>query len=263
MTYVKGSVSLISQSIEGGQKWWSLVTADSIATILGAGYISDATNLRMNVGDIVWTFSGTLNTSASALTEGAEVFPATIGVESGFSAEPSFETMIVSAVSSGAATLSPAKSSTVTDGSGGVANQATGVAAQLAQQTIIMPVQNADIATGTIKQALPFAFSVVGTPQYRVAKPVTTGAKLATATLGISGVAATGGVISLTSAAMTPMGAAVAASAAVTALNVGARGGTVEFAFSAVTAFIEGDGWFEVTVVNQDLANAIATLIKF
>lgn len=261
MAFTKGTLSMLFQTIEGGQKWWTYTTADSLATVLGAGYVTSAGDYRMQVGDIVWAFSGTLN--ASGLTEGAETFPTTIGLEGVFTAAPQFESLIVSSITAGAATLVAAKSAAITDGSGGTANQTTGVAAQLAQQTVILPVQNVDIATGTIKLALPFAFTVTGTPQYRAAKPVTTAAKLATATLQVSGVAATGGVISLTSAAMTPMGAAVAASAAVTALNVGARGGTVEFAFSAVTAFLEGDGWFEVTVINNDLANAFATVLKF
>lgn len=263
MSYTPGSLSLINDTIGGGFKHWIYVTADASATYLGAGYFSDATNKRMNVGDIVWVLSGTLNTSTSALTEGAETFPVTAGLESLFSGIPAFTSNIVSAVSAGAATIEATKKSVVTDNSGGTANAATGIVATLAEATVIMPVQNTDIAAGTIKLALPYNFKVIGTPQYRVAKPVTTAAKLATATLQVSGVAATGGVISLTSATMTPMGAAVAASAAVTALGVGAAGGTVEFAFSSVTAFIEGDGWFEVTVVNTDLANAIATLIAF
>ena len=43
MAYTKGTLSLLSQTLEGGQKWWSYTTADSIATVLGAGYISNLT----------------------------------------------------------------------------------------------------------------------------------------------------------------------------------------------------------------------------
>ena len=42
--------------------------------------------------------------------------------------------------------------------------------------------------------------------------------------------------------------AAVAAGTAITALNNGAAGGTVDVAFSATTAFVEGEGQFELVI---------------
>jgi hypothetical protein len=70
---------------------------------------------------------------------------------------------------------------------------------------------------------------------------------LATLTVGISGVAVTGGVMALTTANQNTIGGTVAASA-ITALNLGAAGSTLEVTASAVTAFVEGDGWVEFTV---------------
>lgn len=259
MAYTSNTLGELSASIGGRNRWWTYETADAIGTILGAGYVSDAANKRMQVGDVIFCRFATLNTT------GPDQSPSTHarGTVSEFAAAPSYAVLMVDAISAGAATLKTAKTETITDNSGGTANAATGVVANLAKQTVQIPVQLADLATGTLKIALPFAFTVTGTPQFRVAKPATTAAKAATATLQVNGVAATGGVISLTSTNCTPMGAAVAASAAVTAGGTGTAGQTVEFALSSVTAFAEGDGWFEVTVIDNDLANAIATLIKF
>lgn len=258
MAYDTKKLSLLVQDLGGGQSLWTLHGSDSIATVLGSGYITDASNKGVKLGDWVLVTAGTLNTAVYTAPTTADYGDAnTVTVLAGT------ELCVVSAISAGAATLVGRATSDVTDNSGGTGNAATGVVANLTKQTVIIPVQLVDLATGTLKIALPFGFTVVGTPQFRVAKPATTASKLATATLQVNGVAATGGVISLTSANCTPMGAAVAASAAVTAGGTGTAGQTVEFALSAVTAFVEGDGYFEVTVTNNDLANAIATLIKF
>lgn len=261
MAYVSDKLSLIVSTIEGqGPNLWNYPTSDSLATVLGAGYISDATKKNLRIGDIVLVSTGTFNT---AVYPASGASTADVGEAADFTAAPSAEWFMVDSITTGAATLKALRAETIVDSSGGTANSATGVVANLTKQLVTIPVQLLDLATGTLKVALPYAFTVVGTPQFRVAKPATTAAKAATATLQVSGVAATGGVISLTSANCTPMGAAVAASAAVTAGGTGAAGGTVEFALSSVTAFVEGDGYFEVTVTNNDLANAIATLIKF
>lgn len=115
-------------------------------------------------------------------------------------------------------------------------------------QTLIMPVPAlAGLANAqTRKLAVPFPFLLV-TAGFRVADPATTAAKLATLTTQISGVACTGGVIALTSANCTPSGALVAGTA-ITGLNAGASGATLEVAVSAVTAFVEGSGWVEFKI---------------
>lgn len=76
---------------------------------------------------------------------------------------------------------------------------------------------------------------------FRVRTPATTAAKLATLTARIAGTPVTGGIVSLTSANATPTNTLVAGTA-ITALNVGTAGQTVEAIVSAVTAFAEGDG---------------------
>lgn len=56
MAYTKGSVALVTQQIDNTNvpKVWVLAGTDSDATVLAAGYISDAQNLGMKVGDIVF-----------------------------------------------------------------------------------------------------------------------------------------------------------------------------------------------------------------
>lgn len=117
--------------------------------------------------------------------------------------------------------------------------------------TIMVPVAAmANLANSQVlKVALPFAFAVTAA-LFRVGdKAVTTAAKLATATVQINGVAVTGGVMALTSANCTPSGASVAASAITANNTTFTAGQTIEVAISAVTAFAEGDGWFELTVL--------------
>jgi hypothetical protein len=220
MAYNGNNISLVVQTIENqGPAQWSYVTADSLAAVLAAGYISDATKRNMRVGDFVSVSSGTLNTAVYSSPSTADV-----GEAQDFAALPAFAELIVSAISAGgAATLQPA-----------------------CKQTILMPLQLADIAAGTFKIGMPAAFQVLSA-LFRTAKPASTASKLATLTVGISGVAVTGGVMNLTTANQNTIGGTVAASA-ITALNLGAAGATLEVTASAVTAFVEGDGWVEFTV---------------
>ncbi len=113
--------------------------------------------------------------------------------------------------------------------------------------TVIMPVAAlAGLVNAQVRKiAISGSFKVTGVG-FRVGTPATTAAKLATLTTQINGVALTGGVIALTSANCTPSGALVAGSA-ITAKNLGANT-TLEIAVSAVTAFVEGDGWVEFTL---------------
>lgn len=223
MAYTKATLSLISQTLEGGQKWWSYTTSDSIATVLAAGYISNANDMRMLPGDVVYVFSGTLN--ASGLTEGAEAFPFTVGLEGALSGTPAYGELVVSSVTSGAATLSPAS-----------------------RETIVLPVQDLDLAaTGnTFKIGMPSAFVLVST-LFRTAKVgAGTGAAL-TLQPQISGVATTGGLMSLTLANQATVGGAVAGTA-ITGANIGAAGSTLEVNTTFTTAFTGGDGWVEFLV---------------
>ena len=138
----------------------------------------------------------------------------------------------------------------------------TGVVANLAKSVIVLPVQLVDLANAAdFRVGVPFAFTL-SSFLFRTGKPASTASKLATLTADVNAAAVTGGVAALTTANQNAAGGTVAASA-ITAGNTGTAGQTVGVTASAVTAFVEGDGYIEFTVVNNDLANAIATLIKF
>jgi hypothetical protein len=86
---------------------------------------------------------------------------------------------------------------------------------------------------------------------WREGKPVTTAAKLATINIEINTTDLTGGVVALTSATCTPAGVAVAGSA-ITAGNIGGPTDSFSIEASAVTAFVEGDGWLLIKIRNLD-----------
>lgn len=131
------------------------------------------------------------------------------------------------------------------------------VVATAFKQTIVMPAQLADfVNSGAWTIAVPFAFTVLSA-LWRTGKPASTSSKLATLTLSTSAGAVTGGVMALTTANQNTTGGTVAASAISGANATGAAAGTIIVTASAVTAFVEGDGWVEVTVSNNDLASPL------
>lgn len=153
------------------------------------------------------------------------------------------------------------KETSLTDNSAGTSAPTTGVSANAQKDTtIVIPI---GALTGlansqTWKVAVPFAFTVTAA-LIRAGAPVTTGSKLATLTVQINGTPVTGGVISATSAGLGTTGATQAATS-ITAANTGTAGQTLEVAVSAVTAFVEGTAYVELTVTNTDKANQAATL---
>jgi hypothetical protein len=55
MAYVSANLNLTSESlITGAPKMWIYVTTDVLATVVGAGYVTDAGKKGMVKGDIVW-----------------------------------------------------------------------------------------------------------------------------------------------------------------------------------------------------------------
>lgn len=146
----------------------------------------------------------------------------------------------------------------VTDNSGGTP---AAIAANALKSTIVIPIQLVGLVNaGVWKVAVPFACTVLSA-LFRTGKVVSTGAKAATLTVTTNGGGAvTGGVMSLTSANQATTGGTVAASAISGAGATITAGQTIEVTVSGVTAFVEGDGYVEFTVSNNDLANAIATL---
>lgn len=211
---------------------WFYVTADARATVEAANYFTDN---RLSKGDLIM--------SAMAL-----------------SGTPVTETYIITAFNaSNQATIARESATGLTDQTAGTPGST--LALNAVKQTAIIPLALATLANAQVRKiAMPFAGIVNGTPRFRVGNPATTAAKLATLTTQVNGVACTGGIIALTSANCTPAGAAVAAGAAVTAGGAFTAGQTIEAAVSAVTAFVEGDGYVEYDVINSDLANAIASL---
>ncbi len=147
----------------------------------------------------------------------------------------------------------------VTDSSGGTAAPTTGVAAVAFKETIILDIGAMTNIADTVawKVALPYAFTL-SSVLLRIGAPVTTGAKAATLTAGINGTPCTGGVIAAAGAYAT---GATQAGSAITALNVGTAGQTIDIVASATTPFLEGTGWIEATVINNSRANAAATMI--
>ena len=128
------------------------------------------------------------------------------------------------------------------------------------ETVMIIACQNLDlISAGAITQGVPFAFTVVSA-LWRTNKPATTASKGATVTLSTSAGAVTGGVMTLTSANQNTQGGTQAASAISGANATAPAGGTIILTPSAVTTFVEGDGWCEVTLIDNDLANSLASI---
>lgn len=105
MAYISKNLSELTTTIGGrGARWWAYWTADAIGTVTGAGYVTDAANKRMQVGDVVWVLSGTLNTT------GPDQSPSThaAGTVSEFASDPTLTICTVTSIASGAATLTAA-----------------------------------------------------------------------------------------------------------------------------------------------------------
>ena len=149
----------------------------------------------------------------------------------------------------------------ITDASGGTADDATAIVAAAQKQTVIIPIQLVGLVNaGVWKVAVPFACTI-SSVLFRTGKVVSTNSKAATLTVTTNGGGAvTGGVMSLTSANQNTTGGTVAGSAISGAGATIAAGQTIEVTVSGVTAFVEGDGYVEFTVSNNDLANEIKTL---
>lgn len=135
-----------------------------------------------------------------------------------------------------------------------VFTQGSGVSAQSGAAKMVVPLYSTLIGlvnTNVMAWKAPFngILNLIG---FRTRTPATTAAKLATLTAQINATPVTGGVLSLTSANMTPTNTRVD-STAITALNVFTAGQSVGALISAVTAFVEGDGYLELDVTNTDL----------
>jgi hypothetical protein len=73
MAYTTGNLNKMTDTLESNFQLWSYTGTDSIATVLGAGYITDATNKGMKAGDYVFYSTGTkvYGLAVSSITAGA------------------------------------------------------------------------------------------------------------------------------------------------------------------------------------------------
>lgn len=151
-----------------------------------------------------------------------------------------------------------ASQAALTDNSGGT--PANTIAAGVALQTIIIEHNLADLANAQEFQFDPgFAGSLMAI-NARVIKGASTAAKAATVTGRVNaGALGGGGVVSLTTANCTNVGAQVAGSA-ITGAKAFTAAQTVGYAISGVTAFAEGIVAIELQIRNDDTAAFVAAM---
>jgi hypothetical protein len=118
--------------------------------------------------------------------------------------------------------------------------------------TLQFPVDLVDVsAADVVTDFYPGVDGTIEDVQWVQRTPVTTAAKAATVTPKINTTALTGGVLSLTSAACTPLGVIVAGTQ-VTGANRITRNDTIRLTASSVTTFAEGKGSIFVRIRLDD-----------
>jgi len=118
----------------------------------------------------------------------------------------------------------------------------------VAYQTLSIPIQLAGITgAGTVAAVTSGFAGKIVSAQFVSTAVASTASKLATLGLSINTIAVTGGVISLTTAALTAMGASVSGTA-ITANNAFGATDTIKLVASSVTAFSEGSGFVLLTI---------------
>lgn len=132
-----------------------------------------------------------------------------------------------------------------------IGRESTGVTGGISNLSFFVNLADIASAADVITAYTPGYAGKILSFDFLVGKPVTTAAKLATLTPKINSTNTTGGAVALTSALATPMGAKIAGSA-ITAANVFAATDTIGIVASAVTAFVEGNGWMVLRVQNTD-----------
>jgi len=147
----------------------------------------------------------------------------------------------------------------ITDsGTGTVADT---IAAGVGVETIAIPVPAlATLADGDILTTYTpgYKFKILSI-SFAVHTAVTTAAKASSLNVEIGTTNTTGGVVALTSANCTPIGAVVAGSA-ITAANTGSAAATISIEAASTTTFIEGGGYILLKIQNMDTADAFASI---
>lgn len=157
--------------------------------------------------------------------------------------------------------LASALPNAFTDNSTGTASDT--VAAGVGVFTLAIPITLAQIvgAGDVLTTYTPgFRFKLLSFDA-RVVEVVTTGGDAASLNLEIGAVNVTGGVIALTSANSTPLGAAIAGTA-ITGNNIGTAADTISIESSSVTAFAEGAVVALIRIQNMDTADAFASMAQ-
>lgn len=147
----------------------------------------------------------------------------------------------------------------IADNSGGTANISTGVTTLLGAHTFLVPVDMTKLANSQAFAIDPGFNGKLLSISYRNTVPVTTGSKAANFNSSVNGTTLTGGVVSTAGAY------AVGASQGGSAITAGTQTFTsaqpIGFTVSGVTAYSEGAGVVQLTALNTDLNNAIATAL--
>ena len=147
----------------------------------------------------------------------------------------------------------------ITDSTGGTV--ADTLAVGVGVETIVIPVPAlATLADGDILTTYTpgYKFKILSL-SFAVHTAVTTGSKASTLNIEIGTTNTTGGSLALTSAACTPIGKVVAASA-ITAANTGSKTDTISIEAASTTTFIEGGGYLLIKLQNMDTADAFASI---
>lgn len=83
MSYAGSGLSLISQTIEGAQKVYFYRTTDTLASVLGASYFSDATKRGMVAGDVVIYYNTSTGQTADCVVGSVSSGAATLKAAGG------------------------------------------------------------------------------------------------------------------------------------------------------------------------------------
>lgn len=148
----------------------------------------------------------------------------------------------------------------LTDSSGGAVSAT--LAATLGRVLVTIPIADmvkiadVDILTDFIPG---FAGKILAIDWWQE-DPVTTAAKLSNLSLEIEAVELQGGVLALTSAACTPLGKIINGSA-ITGLNTFTAAQKITITGDTTTAFVEGSGAVILTLQNDDMVNAFASIV--
>lgn len=229
------------ESLTGGQ--YKAVKVDSSGNIVACGAGESGIGVLQDKPDtgqmgLVWMYGVTKAYCGGTVSKGDAVTPDASGkfVVAG-GGDAIWGTAIQGGTSTTLATIALA-----TRGSVSGTSRAGG-------SIVSIPINLATVANGdVVTNFTPGFVGSIAAVQFVVTTAVTTAAKAATLNVEINTTNVTGGVVSLTSANCTPLGATVAGTA-VTANNTFDANDTISIEASSVTAFVEGAGVLLISLV--------------